>query len=103
MRFLMTVNIPTDLANEAARTGELGKKIEAILEEVKPEAAYFSAENGMRTAYLIVDMKDASEMPRLAEPWFLAFEAEIDARPVMPPEDLAKAAPDIRAAVEKFG
>ncbi len=103
MRFLMTVNLTTGPANDAARRSELGEKIGAILDELQPEAAYFGTEDGMRTAYLIVHMKDASELPKLAEPWFLAFDAEIDLCPVMTPEDLGRAGSDIQAAVKKYG
>ena len=52
---------------------------------------------------MIVDMADASELPGKFEPWFLAFDASIDATPVMLPEDLAKAGPAIENAVNKFG
>jgi hypothetical protein len=77
--------------------------IQAILEEQKPEAAYFVAEGGRRTGILIIDMKDASDIPRIAEPWFLALNASVEATPAMIPEDLQKAAPAIEQAVKTFG
>lgn len=40
---------------------------------------------------MIVDMLSTSELPKIAEPWVLTFEATIHARPAMTPEDLAKA------------
>ena len=70
---------------------------------MKPEAAYFLASNGKRTALLIVDMQDASQIPALAEPWFHAFQAAISIVPVMVPEDLKKAGPAIEQAVKKYG
>ncbi len=102
MKSLMTVKMPTGPANDAARRGQLGERIKAILAALKPEAAYFTTESGLRTAYLIVDLQDAAEIPKLAEPWFLEFEAEIDIRPVMTPEDLARAEPDIAAAAKAY-
>jgi hypothetical protein len=48
-------------------------------------------------------MKDASDIPRIAEPWFLAMNASIEAIPAMIPEDLQKAAPAIEQAVKTFG
>ncbi len=48
-------------------------------------------------------MNDVSELPAIAEPWFLAFNAEIEATPAMTPEDLMKAGPDIEEAVKNFG
>jgi hypothetical protein len=48
-------------------------------------------------------MKDASDLPRIAEPWFLALNASIEATPAMIAEDLQKAAPAIEQAVKTFG
>jgi hypothetical protein len=47
-------------------------------------------------------MKDASQIPAIAEPWFLAFNASIEFYPVMIPEDLAIASGSIDKAVKKF-
>ena len=89
-------------ANEAAKAGKLGSTIQSILSDLKPEAAYFVEEQGKRTCYMILDMKEVSELPAVAEPWFLAFKATVEARPAMTPADLAKAAPAIEAAVKKY-
>ena len=102
MRFLLKVNIPVEAGNEAAKAGKLGATIQSILEELKPEAVYFAAENGQRTAFIFLDMQDASQIPAVAEPWFLAFNASIECQPVMTPGDLAKAGGAIEAAVKKY-
>jgi hypothetical protein len=47
-------------------------------------------------------MQDASQIPAIAEPWFLAFNANIEIQPVMVPDDLAKAGSAIEAAVNKY-
>lgn len=104
MRMLMRVSIPVQTGNAAAKAGTLGSTVERILAEVKPEAAYFYADdNGNRCGSLVFDMKDSSEIPGLAEPWFLAFNAKISFRPVMNPQDLAKAGPGIARAVKQYG
>jgi hypothetical protein len=36
-------------------------------------------------------MKDQSQIPAVAEPWFLASNAKVFFRPVMTPQDFAKA------------
>jgi hypothetical protein len=41
-------------------------------------------------------------MPRLAEPWFLAFNASVEFLPAMKPEDSMKAGPDLENAARKF-
>jgi len=70
---------------------------------VKAEAAYFGTIDGGRGGYIVVNMNDASQMPALAEPFFLWLGADIDFIPVMTPEDLAKAEPAIGEAVKKWG
>jgi Domain of unknown function (DUF3303) len=103
MRFLLKVSIPVESGNAAAKEGKLGETIQSILAELKPEAVYFAADNGQRTGFIFLDMKDASQIPAIAEPWFLAFNASIEIQPVMVPKDLAKAGPAIDRAVKKYG
>jgi hypothetical protein len=43
---------------------------------------------------LIVQMGNASQIATLAEPWFLTFNADVELRPAMTPEDLATAGLD---------
>jgi hypothetical protein len=39
----------------------------------------------------------------VAEPWFLAFNAQVTLRPIMNPQDLAKAGSSIGEAVKHHG
>jgi hypothetical protein len=48
------------------------------------------------------DMKDTSEIPAVAELWFQAFNATISFRPVMNPQELARAGPSINAATKRY-
>ena len=102
MRFMLKVNIPVESGNAAAKAGKLGSTIQSILADLKPEAVYFTDDNGQRTALIFLEMKDASQIPAIAEPWFLAFNARIEFHPVMIPEDLAKAGSAIEQAVKKY-
>jgi hypothetical protein len=52
------------------------------------------AKDGKRGGFLIVNLSDASEMPRFAEPWFLNFEATVEFLPTMTPQDLQRAGLD---------
>jgi hypothetical protein len=44
------------------------------MEELQPEAAYFTDVDGARGGYFIVNMDDASELPAKAEPLSLRWE-----------------------------
>ena len=103
MRILMKVSIPVDAGNTAVRDGSLEGKIQSILGDMKPEAAYFAADDGLRGGFFVVNIDDTSQMPALAEPWFLTFNASVEFQPVMTPDDLGKAGPAIEAAVKKYG
>ena len=102
MRFLLKVNIPVETGNAAAKAGTLGKIVQTILADLKPEAAYFTDNNGQRCGFIIIDMQDASQIPAMCEPWFLSFNAAIEIHPVMVPDDLARAGGAIEKAVKKY-
>jgi len=102
MRFLVKVNIPVEAGNAAVKAGKLGSTIQSILADLKPEAVYFTDDNGQRTALLFLEMQDASHIPAIVEPWMLAFNARIEVHPVMVPDDLAKAGGAFEAVVIKY-
>jgi len=76
--------------------------IQSILAGLRPEAVYFTDSNGQRGGFSFLEMQDASQIPAIAEPWFLAFNASIEIHPVMTPDDLARAGGDIENAVKKY-
>jgi hypothetical protein len=102
MRFMFKISFPVEAGNAAAKKDGF-QAIQNILDQQKPEAAYFVAENGKRTAILIINMEDASEIAAIAEPWFLALNAAIEVTPAMVAGDLQKAAPAIAQAVKTYG
>ena len=104
MRMMVQISIPVEAGNHAAKTGTLGKTFQRIMEELKPEAAYFFAtDDGQRGGFMVFDMKEPSQIPAIAEPLFLSFNATLKFAPVMNAEDLAKATPAIEKAVKEFG
>ena len=104
MRVLLRVSIPVETGNAAAKAGTLGSTVEKILADLKPEAAYFfNDDNGNRSGSIVFDLKDSSQIPAVAEPWFLAFNAKVSFRPVMNPQDLATAGPSITKADQQYG
>jgi hypothetical protein len=94
MRMLVHVKMPHEPFNTAVRNGTVGKTIQRILDEIKPESVNFTEYNGRRGAFMIVDVADPSKVPLIAEPWFLLFNADVEFHVVMSPEDLGRAGLD---------
>jgi hypothetical protein len=91
MRMLLNVTLPHEPFNTAVRKGTAGETIRKILEAIKPEAVYFTEQEGHRGAVLVVNVDQPSQIPALAEPWFLNFSADCELRIVMSPDDLQRA------------
>ncbi|MEU9188520.1 hypothetical protein AB0D14_29105 [Streptomyces sp. NPDC048484] len=96
MRVLLKATLDTDKANEAIRSGKMPELMKETLDHLKPEAAYFGPMGGRRTALLVIDMKDSSELPPAGEPFFTQFNAEVEITPVMNGEDLQKGLSQLR-------
>ena len=97
MKMLLTVEIPHEPFNSLVRSGKAGQIIGRILETIKPEAAYFTEQDGTRGAILVIDVKTPSDVPSFSEPFFLNFQANCKFRILMSPEDLQ------RAGLEELG
>ena len=88
MRMFVKVSIPVTPGSRAIQDGSMGKIIGTFLETWKPEAAYFGAEDGHRSGFFVLDVKDPSQLPPMLEPLFMQLEAKISLTPVMTPGDL---------------
>lgn len=87
MRTMLKVSVPVETANEAIKDGRMGKVLQAELEKLRPEAVYFFAEDDVRTMILFLDIKDSSDMPVIADPFFQQVNARIRFTPVMNVQD----------------
>ena len=94
MKMLMQVEMPIEPFNTYVKEATAGQKLGRILEEIKPEATYFTSRNGSRGGLFVIDMEDASKLPSFAEPFFLQFNAEVSFIPFMSSEDLMRAGLD---------
>jgi hypothetical protein len=94
MRMLFHATLPHEPFNAAVRKGTVGQIMRKILDDAKPEAVYFTEEEGRRAAYMVINVEDPSRVPAFAEPWFLHFQADCKFRIVMSPEDLQRAGLD---------
>jgi hypothetical protein len=90
MRTMIKVTTPVEAGNKAFRDGTLQKTIMGLIEQLKPEAAYFLPYRGVRTAIFVIDLKDPSEIPSIAEPLFEKLNADVEFQPVMNADDLRK-------------
>ena len=91
MKMLLTVEIPHEPFNSLVRSGKAGEILGRILEAIKPEAVYFTEQDGMRCGIYLINVENPSDVPAFAEPFFLNFHANCRFRIVMSPEDLQKA------------
>ncbi len=91
MKMMLNVVCPPEPFNTLVREGNAGKLLGRILDEIKPESAYFTEEGGKRASFYIIEVANASEIPKYAEPFFLNFNAECRFRVLMTPEDLKNA------------
>ena len=90
MRMLLRLTFPTDRFNEMMKAGKVGPAIQRILEDTKPEAAWFGSEqDGERGAVVVVDVPTPADLPRVTEPWYLALGARVETSVAMTPEEVA--------------
>ena len=87
MRVRLKIQIPVESGNKAIKDGRLAKLMETTIATLKPEAAYFFAEDGKRTAEMFLDLKDVSQIPAIVEPLFMGVDASVDITPVMNADD----------------
>ena len=90
MRMMMKVQMDTEAGSRAIADGTMPQLMQETLGRLQPEAAYFGPENGIRTAFIVFDLQDPSELPSITEPLFSMVKANIQMFPVMDREDLQK-------------
>ena len=91
MRMMLRWSVPASAGNASIKSGAMQKSIKSMLDDLKPEAAYFFASGGMRGGLVVFDMADSSQIPLVAEPHFHTYDATVELLPVMNAEDLEKA------------
>ncbi|MHB8730656.1 MAG: hypothetical protein ACYDAB_02565 [bacterium] len=88
MRMMLRVTIPVEQGNKAIKDGSLAKTVQSFMEEHKPEAAYFLAHEGKRSALFFFDLKDTTDISRIAESMFIGLNAAVEMTPAMNADDL---------------
>jgi hypothetical protein len=62
MRVMVKFALPVESGNIAIRTGKLDKVMHQIVEDLKPEAAYFFPTARERGGFFVVEMQDSSQI-----------------------------------------
>ena len=88
MRMMLRVKVPVEAGNRAIADGSLEVTIGSVMENLKPEAAYFMPDGGQRTALFFFDMTDASDIPPSVERLFQDLNASVELTPAMNLDDL---------------
>ena len=88
MRMMLKVAIPVEAGNKGVSEGLLPKTVMGFVEAHKPEACYFVAEDGLRTAFFFFDLKDPASIPSAVEPFFMNLHAAVTCTPAMNLEDM---------------
>ena len=103
MRTLLRFTVPVATGNERILDGTLGKVVDQLIADLKPEAAYFYSQRGERAGSMVFDMKDTSQIPVIAEPLFLNFNDNVEFIPVMNAADLKKAFKGMDSTLKRYG
>ena len=89
MRRLLVAQPNVDKGSEAIASGNMAKTIQATMELIKPEAAYFAPVRGQRTMIAVFDLDDPGQLPKITEPLF-QMGAVVEIMPAMNLEDLQR-------------
>ncbi len=88
MRMMVTARVPVQRGTAAIKDGTLPRVVQATLERIRPESAYFCVENGVRTMRAVFDMKQQQDMVPTFEPMLMELDASIELTPVMTASEL---------------
>lgn len=90
MRMMMKVQMDTEAGSKMIADGSMPQLMQEMMGRLQPESAYFGPEDGMRTAFIVFDLEDPSQIPAISEPLFSKIKANVKLFPVMDREDLQK-------------
>jgi len=96
MRMMMRAKIPVEAGNAGISEGSLQAALQGVMEIMQPEAVYIGPADGERRVLIFFDLKDASDIPAITEPFFQKMNASVELMPVMNLDDL-------QAGIAKLG
>lgn len=90
MRVMLRFTLPVEKGNQALKDGSLSRTVEALMGQLKPEAAYFTTLDGKRGGMIFFDLAEPSQIVETIEPLLLTLNATTELVPVMNGDDLRK-------------
>jgi hypothetical protein len=91
MKFLVRLHMPTEHGNKMLQDpNAFQKKMESVLNQIKPEAVYFAPIESEGGIYMIVNIPSADMIAGIAEPLWMTFNSKLDFTPLMELSDLQK-------------
>ena len=103
MRIMVKFSFPVEAGNAAMRSGKVEKVFQQLVEDLKPEAAYFYPEGGERAGLFVVNMEESWQIADTVERFFFGLNAKVELTPVMNSDDLQKALAGVPDTVERYG
>lgn len=91
VRMMMKVQIPPDSGNQAIKAGDQGAIFQALIDKIKPEAVYFTQEDGLRTVYFVYTIQRTTEFAAIHEPLIQGFGARVYDMPALTWDELKDA------------
>jgi hypothetical protein len=93
---MMKMKLDTEAASKLIADGSMPQLMQETMERLRPEAAYFGPEDGVRTAFIVFDLQDPSDLPVITEPLFNRLKATVEMFPVMDRDDLQRGLQQLR-------
>ena len=102
MRFLVKATLPVEAGNALVKDPNFQQRMDTVMGDVRPEAAYFTIDDGQRTVYFVVNVENIEDMPRVAEPLWLSWKANVTFLPAFVPEDMDRVTGIIEELAKKY-
>jgi len=91
VRMMLKVQIPPEGGNRAISAGKQGAIFEALINRIKPEAVYFTQEDGLRTVYFVYTIHETMDFAAIHEPLIQGFGARVYDMPALTWDELKNA------------
>ena len=102
MRCLVHATLTNESGNALVRNPNFAEQIQTILDDLRPEAVYFAAANGQRSIYAVCNLESGADIPRVSEPFWLAFNAHVEIVPLITPEEMQQVGSVIGQITQKY-